>query len=92
LTPAAAYIDERNEKRAAGMEVPLHVPFAPGAEDLRFAGIRKVDGQSLVLLRAGDLVMVMPMDDVSANRAARIKVGDSIRIKDGVVQGRARRR
>ena len=92
MTPAAAYIAERNEKRAAGMEVPLHMPFGPGAEDLRFAGVRKVDGQSLVLLRAGDLVMVMAMDDQSASRVARMKVGDPIRIKDGVVQGRARRR
>lgn len=74
------------------MDIPWHAPFAAGAADLRFAGVRKVDGQSLVLLRAGDLVMVMAMDDVSANRAARMKIGDQVRIKDGIVQGRARRR
>jgi hypothetical protein len=56
------------------------------------AGVRKVDGQSLALLRAGDVVMVMTMDDLSVSRVARMKVGDPIRIKEGVVQGRGRRR
>jgi hypothetical protein len=74
------------------MDVPWHAPFAAGAEDLRLAGVRNVDGQALVLLRAGDLVMVMPMDELSASRVARMRVGDPIRIRDGIVQGRARRR
>jgi hypothetical protein len=83
---------ERNGKRAAGMDIPLHTPFTPGAQNLRLAGVRNVDGQALVLLRADDVVMVMAMDAVSASRVARMKVGDPIRIKDGVVQGRGRRR
>jgi hypothetical protein len=70
----------------------MHAPFVAGAEDLRLAGVRNVDGQALVLLRAGDGIMVMPMDGVSASRVARMKNGDPIRIKDGVVQGRGRRR
>ena len=74
------------------MEVPLHAPFTAGAQDLRLAGVRNVDGQALVLLRAGDVVMVMAMDALSASRVARMKVGDPIRIKDGIVQGRGRRR
>jgi hypothetical protein len=32
------------------------------------------------------------MDDLSVSRVDRMKVGDPIRIKGGVVQGRARRR
>lgn len=74
------------------MEVPLHAPFDAGAQDLRLAGVRNVEGQALVLLRAKDVVMVMPMDAVSASRVARMKVGDPIRIIAGIVLGRARRR
>ncbi len=92
LTAAETYIAERNAERAAGMEVPLHTPFTAGPRDLRLAGVRNVDGQALVLLRADDVVMVMTMDAVSASRVARMKVGDPIRIKDGVAQGRARGR
>lgn len=92
LTAAETYIAERNAERAAGMEVPLHTPFAAGAQDLRLAGVRNVDGQALVLLRADDTIMVMAMDAVSVSRVARMKDGDPIRIKDGSVQGRARRR
>lgn len=92
MTAAEGYIAERNAERAAGMEVPLHAPFAAGAHDLRLAGVRNVDGQALVLLRADDVVMVMAMDALSVSRVARMKEGDPIRIKDGIVQGRARRR
>ncbi len=92
MTAAETYIAARNAERAAGMEVPLHAPFTAGAQDLRFAGVRKVNGQSLALLSAGGVVMVLPLDDLTASRVARMKVGDPIRIKDGAVQGRARGR
>ncbi len=92
MTPVEAYVAERNAERAAGMEVPLHAAFKAGAQNLRFAGVSNVDGQSLALLRAGGVVMVMAMDGLSVNRVARMKVGDPIRIKDGSVQGRPRRR
>lgn len=92
MTAAETYIAERNAKRGAGLDVPLHAPFTAGSRDLRLAGVRIVDGQSLVLLRTGEVVMVMAMDAVLARRIARMKVGEPIRIKDGVVQGTARRR
>jgi len=92
LTAAEAYIAERNAKRAAGMDIALHAPFRPGAQDLRLAGVRKVDGQALVLLKADAFVMVMRLDALSESRVGRMKVGDPIVIRDGVVQGRARRR
>lgn len=92
MTATEAYIAERNAKRGEGLDVPRHMPFVAGAEDLRFAGVRNVGGQSLALLRAGDVVMVMPIDALSLSRVARMKVGDPIRISNGIVQGRARRR
>ena len=92
MTAAEAYIAERNAKRAAGIDIALHAPFRPAAQDLRLAGVRKVNGQALALLKADDVVMVMAMDALSESRVARMKVGDSIRVKDGIVQGRGRRR
>ncbi len=92
LTAAEAYIAERNAKRAAGMDIPLHAPFTTGVQGLRLAGVRHIDGQALVLLRADDVVMVMAMDALSVSRVARMQVGDPIRVRDGIVQGRGRRR
>ncbi len=91
LTPAESYIAERNAKRAAGWEIALHAPFSPDAQDLQLAGVRNVDGQALVLLKADNIIMVLAIDNFSASRVARIKVGDRIRIREGIVQGRGRR-
>jgi len=74
------------------MDVSRHVPFSADAKDLRLVGVRNVDGQALVLIRADDVVMVMVMDELSVSRVARMKVGDPIRVEDGVVQGRGRTR
>jgi len=74
------------------MDIPWHAPFTAEVQGLRLAGVRNIDGQALVLLRSGDVVMVMAMDAVSVSRVARIKVGDPIRVQDGIVQGRGRRR
>jgi hypothetical protein len=92
MTPAEAYIAERNSKRDDGMNVPRHVPFKADAKELSFAGVRNVDGQALVLLRSNKVIMVMEMDQLSASRVARMKVGDPIRVQDGIVQGRGRTR
>jgi hypothetical protein len=92
LTPVQAYIAERNAKRASGLAIPFHAPFVETTQNLRFAGVRNIDGQALILMRADDLIMVMAGDAVSGSRVGRMKVGDPVRLKDGIVQGRARRR
>lgn len=49
---------------------------------MTFAGIRNVEGRPLALLKHGDgdEVMVMPIDQATARRLSRIKIGDPVSI------------
>lgn len=47
---------------------------------MTFAGIRNVEGRPLALLKRGDEVMVMPIDQATARRLSRIKIGDPVSI------------
>jgi hypothetical protein len=53
-------------------------PSAAGAAT--FAGIRQVEGQSLALLKRGEEVMVLPVDEPTARRLKRLAVGDAITV------------
>ena len=74
------YIDERNAKREAGMDVPLHVPFREGASDMRFGGLRTAKGQDLALVRTGDVIMVLELDAESKRVVSKLTRGDEIEI------------
>ena len=74
------YIDERNAKREAGMDVPLHVPFREGASDMRFGGLRTAKGQDLALVRTGDVIMVLELDAEFKRAVAKLTRGDEIEI------------
>lgn len=74
------YIDERNAKREAGMDVPLHVPFREGASDMRFGGVRTAKGKDLALVQTGNVIMVLELDADSKRAVAELKRGDEIDI------------
>jgi len=44
------------------------------------AAQQDVEGQALALLKRGDEVMVMPIDQATARRMSRIAVGDAVSI------------
>ena len=93
LRAAEKYISEREGKRQQGMDIPKHRPFEAGDAPLSYAGIRKVDGQTLALLDRGDERMVLPIDATSEARATRMKIGDPIQIAaDGTIRSRGRSR
>lgn len=80
VTAADKYIIERESKRLKGFDIPKHIRYTAGDGPLKFQGIRNVDNQALALLKRGDVVMVMPIDQATARRLTRIAVGDAVSI------------
>lgn len=72
------YIAEREGKRLKGFDIPKHSRYTAGDGALSFAGMRNVEGQTLALVKRGDDVLVMPIDQATANRLKRIAVGDAV--------------
>lgn len=74
------YIAEREEKRLKGFDIPKHMHYTNEDGVLLFAGMRNVDSQNLALLKRGNEVLVMPIDQTTAHRLKRITVGDAVSI------------
>jgi hypothetical protein len=73
------YIAERESKRLSGFDIPIHYRYTQERHGpATFAGIRKVEGQSLALLKSGETVMVLPIDESTAQRLKRLAIGDSV--------------
>ena len=54
-----------------------NLPAVTGASGRR---VLQIEGQALALLKRGDEVMVMPIDQATARRLTRIAVGDAVSI------------
>lgn len=91
---ADKYIDEREKKRSIGFDIPKHVRynfFNDGTLD--YAGIRQIEGQALALLKLGDEVMVLPVDDATARRLRRVAVGQKLGVTaKGAIKTKGRSR
>ena len=80
VAAADKYIAEREAKRLKGFDIPKHSRYTAGDGALTFQGTRTIEGQALALLKRGDEVMVMPIDQATARRLTRIAVGDAVSI------------
>jgi hypothetical protein len=80
------YIAERNAKRTKITDIPEHMRYTDGNVSLLFAGLRRVDGQTLVLFREeaqNSRVMVLPVvDPKTAQRLTRISIGASVSVTE----------
>jgi len=98
LTPGQAaanqFIAEREAKRLRGLDVAKHMRYSAGeAGAASYAGTRRSEGQFLALLKRGDAVTVMPIDEATARRLKRLTVGEPIVIKaKGAIKRRGRGR
>lgn len=95
--PAAAvtkYVAEREAKRANGFDIPKHSSYnGEGIQAATYGGIRVIDGQSLALVRNADQIAVLPVDEKTAQRLAKLKVGEPLSIgRDGSIKKRGRSR
>jgi Relaxase/Mobilisation nuclease domain/Large polyvalent protein-associated domain 7 len=98
LTPEQAaadkFIAEREAKRLSGLDIPKHRPYSESEEGpATYAGTRRSGGHFVALLRRGDEVRVMPIDEPTASRMKRMTVGDPITITErGEIKKRGRSR
>jgi hypothetical protein len=94
VTAADKYISEREQKRVKGFDIPKHERYtADNAGPALYAGIRRVDGQMLALLKRGDAVMVLEVDDATAQRLKRLPLGAQVGMNaQGVIRKKGRSR
>lgn len=97
VTAADKYIAEREETRKKRVDISKHsryIDYLDGAGDiLYYAGTRQVEGQPLALLKRGDEIMVLPIDEANARRLKRVAVGERVSVTPkGAIQTRGRSR
>lgn len=80
---ADKYIAEREEKRLNGINnISVHRRYSESdAGTLWFAGLRRIDGKPLALLKREDVVLVMPIDEKTATYLKRLSVGDAVTVE-----------
>lgn len=93
-SPSGKYIAEREQKRLNGFDIPKHARYTPfDAGTASYAGIRRVDDRALALLRQGERVMVLEVDDATAQRLKRLPLGVRVEVNArGAVKAKGRSR
>ena len=61
-------------------------------DPLTYAGTRNVDGQMPTLLKSGNTIMVLPIDQTTARRLKRLAVGDAVTVTKGKINTKGRSR
>lgn len=92
---AARYIAERSQKREKGIDILPHRHYAEGdAGELSFAGLREIDGKSLMLLQTPSEMLVLPIiDENMVRRCQRLSIGNMVDVTaHGLLHGRGRSR
>lgn len=88
------YIIEREQKRLKGFDIPKHKAFTfTHAVTAVYAGIRRVDGQVLAVIKVNQEMMVLPVDDSAARRLKRVAIGHQLQVSaNGTVKSKGRSR
>ncbi|WP_426107450.1 TraI/MobA(P) family conjugative relaxase [Massilia sp. TSP1-1-2] len=96
LGDAAAdkYVAEREQKRIILFDIPKHIRYNfTNDVTVLFGGLRRIDGQALALLKQGEEVIVLPIDDATARRLKRVTVGEQIGVTaKGAIKTKGRSR
>jgi len=80
ITAANKYIGERENMRLNIFDIQKHSLYNGQNGDFNYGGTRNVDGHVLALLKYGDEVVVLPIDQAMARRLKRVGVGDPVTI------------
>jgi hypothetical protein len=89
---AAKYVHDREQTRARIFDISKHTLYTPNdGSAMTFGGMRNVDGQAL--LRQGDEVKVIPVDQAVARRLKHIALGTPMVVTpEGIVKTKGRSR
>jgi hypothetical protein len=93
LAAVDKYIAEREEKRLAIFDIPKHRRYNENDSGAAiYAGSRQIDGHSLALLKRGEEVIVLPINEATARRMQRLALGDPVTVTQGSIKmpGRSR--
>jgi len=76
---ANKYIEERNKKRVLLINILKHRPYSHGdVGEAAFAGLRKVDDQTLALLKRSDEIVVVPIDETTVRKLNKLSLDDPV--------------
>lgn len=91
---AATYVFEREQKRLTLFDIPKHIHYTFDNDGrATFGGIRHVAGQPLALLQRDELIMVLPIDEATARRLKRVKIGTKLTVHaNGSIRKKGRSR
>lgn len=91
---AEKYIAEREQKRSKLFDIPKHVKYNfTNDATVVFSGVRQVDGQALALLKQGNEIAVLPVDEATVRRLKRVSVGDQVSVTaKGAIKTKGRSR
>lgn len=78
---AQKYIAEREATRLKASGVPKHRNYgSAGGGTAVFAGIRQVEGETLVLLKRDEEILVLPVEAGKALRLKRVAIGETVTV------------
>lgn len=87
------YIAERETKRQTIIDIPEHIRYVKDNDgEAVFAGIRQIDGETLALLKSGEKIMVLAVDEATARRLKRVAIGGTIAVTNGSIKTKGRSR
>lgn len=87
------YVFEQEQARAKSFDIPKFARYDGFEGRAVFAGIRKVNEQRLALLKHGEEIKVMPIDEATAERLKRTALGDAVMVgSQGLIKTKGRRR
>lgn len=76
---ADRYIEEREQKRLKILDIMEYRRYTiADVGVLAFAGVRQIAGESLALLKRNEVILVMPIDEKTANRLSRLAIGEPV--------------
>ncbi len=79
LLAANKYIEERNKKRVLLVNILKHRRYTHmDVGSAVFAGLRNVEGQALALLKRGDEILVLPIDEVTVRKLKKLSLDDPV--------------
>jgi hypothetical protein len=91
---ADLYIQEREQKRLKILDILKHRRYTNADVGvMTFMGVRHSRGESLALLKRDEVILVMPIDEKTAQRLSRLAIGDPVTCKGlGIFKTRGKSR
>jgi hypothetical protein len=93
LKAVKKYVFEREQKRLTLSDIPKHLAYDGFQGQAAFAGLRTIDDQALALLKRGNEIVVVAVDDATALRLKRLARGETVMVAgQGAIRKKGRSR